>query len=119
MMNGMKQKPAAGEVVTMFNPDFASPRLVEYVAGFGLDVAWTDAERMSCDFERVEEMARAAGIAPGARPWMSDAGLITRYFDCGVDGIMFPHREDAATARRMVDIVRSRAYAPLGHGAGT
>lgn len=108
-MNKVKQKLAAGKVVTMFNPDFASPRLVEYLAGFGLDVAWIDAERMSYDFERIEEMARAArvaGIASVARPWLNDAGLITRYFDCGVDGIMIPHVEDAATARKMVDIVR-------------
>ena len=108
-MNKIKQKLAAGEVVTMFNPDFAAPRLVEYVAGFGLDVVWIDAERMSYDFERIEEMARAArvaGIASVARPWLNDAGLITRYFDCGVDGIMVPHVEDAATARRMVEIVR-------------
>ena len=93
----------------MFNPDFASPRLVEFVAALGLDVAWIDAERMSYDFERIEEMARAArvaGIASVARPWLNEPGLITRYFDCGVDGIMVPHVEDAATARRMVDIVR-------------
>jgi 4-hydroxy-2-oxoheptanedioate aldolase len=108
-MNKVKQTLAAGQVVTMFNPDFASPRLVEYLAGFGLDVVWIDAERMSYDFERIEEMTRAArvaGIASVARPWLNDAGLITRYFDCGVDGIMVPHVADGATARRMVDIVR-------------
>jgi 4-hydroxy-2-oxoheptanedioate aldolase len=108
-MKKIKQKLAAGEVVTMFNPDFTSPRLVEYLGGLGFDVAWIDAERMSYDFERVEEMARAAkvtGIACVARPWMNDAGLITRYFDCGVDGIMIPHVEDGATAQKMVDIVR-------------
>ena len=55
-MNKVKQKLAAGEVVTMFNPDFAAPRMVEYVA-------WIDAERMSYDFERIEEMARAARVA--------------------------------------------------------
>ena len=68
----------------MFNPDFASPRLVEYLGGFGLDVVWIDAERMSYDFERIEEMTRAArlaGIASVARPWLNDAGLITRYFE--------------------------------------
>jgi 4-hydroxy-2-oxoheptanedioate aldolase len=108
-MNKVKQKLAARETVTMFNPDFASPRLVEYVAGFGLDVAFIDAERMSYDFERIEEMTRAAhvaGIASVARPWLNDPGLMTRYFDCGIDGIMVPHVEDAASARRMVDIVR-------------
>ncbi len=108
-MNKVKQKLAAGQVVTMVRMDFPSPRLVEYIAGFGLDVAWFDAERQSYDFERIEEMARAArvaGIASVARPWLNDPGLIVRYFDCGVDGIMVPHVEDAASASKMVDIVR-------------
>jgi 4-hydroxy-2-oxoheptanedioate aldolase len=108
-MNKVKQKLVARETVTMFNPDFSSPRLVEYIAGFGLDVAFIDAERMSYDFERIEEMTRAArvaGIASVARPWLNDPGLITRYFDCGIDGIMVPHVEDAQGARRMVEIVR-------------
>ena len=108
-MNKIKQKLAAGKVVTMFNPDYPAPRLVEYAAGFGLDVAFIDAERQSYDFERIEEMARAArgaGIASVARPWMNDPGLIVRYFDCGVDGVKVPHVEDAAAAGKMVDIVR-------------
>jgi 4-hydroxy-2-oxoheptanedioate aldolase len=108
-MNKVKRKLAAREVVTMFNPDYAAPRLVEYVAQFGLDVAFIDAERQSYDFERIEEMARAAraaGIISVARPWMNDPGLITRYLDCGVGGIKVPHIEDAATARSMVDLVR-------------
>jgi 4-hydroxy-2-oxoheptanedioate aldolase len=108
-MNKVKQKLAAREVVTMFNPDYPSPRLLEYVAAFGLDVAFIDAERQSYDFERIEEMARAAraaGITSVARPWMNDPGLITRYLDCGVGGIKVPHVEDAKTARAMLDIVR-------------
>jgi len=108
-MNAVKQKLAAGKVVTMVNPDFQSPRLVEYLAGLGMDVSFIDAERMSYDFERIEEMTRAAhlaGIASMARAWMNDPGLIVRYFDCGLDGMSFPHVEDAATAKRMVDIVR-------------
>jgi 2-keto-3-deoxy-L-rhamnonate aldolase RhmA len=108
-MNKIKRKLAAGQVVTMFNPDFQSPRLVEYLAGFGLDVSFIDAERMSYDFQKIEEMTRAAhvaGIASVARAWMNDPGLIVRYFDCGLDGMSFPHVEDAASARRMVDIVR-------------
>jgi len=108
-MTKIKHKLAAGRVVTMFNPDFTSPRLVEYLAGFGFDVSFIDAERMSYDFERIEEMTRAAhlaGIASVARAWMNEPGLIVRYFDCGLDGMSFPHVEDAAAARRMVDIVR-------------
>jgi 4-hydroxy-2-oxoheptanedioate aldolase len=108
-MNKVKQKLAAGKVVTMVNPDFQLPRLVEYLAGLGMDVSFIDGERMSYDFERIEEMTRAAhlaGIASMARAWMNEPGLITRYFDCGLDGMAFPHVEDAATARRMVEIVR-------------
>lgn len=108
-MKKIKQKLAAGGVVTMFNPDFTSPRLVEFVGGLGLDVALIDAERMSYDFERVEEMVRAAhvaGIAVVARPWLNEPGLILRYFDCGVDGVMVPHIEDGESAKKFVDYVR-------------
>jgi len=108
-MNAVRQKLAAGKVVTMVNPDFQSPRLVEFLAGLGMDVSFIDAERMSYDFERIEEMTRAAhlaGIASMARAWMNEPGLIVRCFDCGLDGMAFPHVEDAATARRMVEIVR-------------
>jgi len=108
-MNAIRQRLAAGKVVTMVNPDFQSPRLVEFLAGLGMDVSFIDAERMSYDFERIEEMTRAAhlaGIASMARAWMNEPGLIVRCFDCGLDGMAFPHVEDAATARRMVEIVR-------------
>ena len=108
-MNKVRQKLAAGKAVTMFNVDFQSPRLVEHLATFGLDVCFLDGERMSYDFERIEEMTRAAhlaGIACMARPWMNEAGLVTRYLDCGLDGIAFPHVEDAAGARGLVEVVR-------------
>ena len=59
----IRQKLAAGGVITMFNPDFQLPRLVEYFAGFDLDVCFFDGERMSDDFERIEEMTRAAHLA--------------------------------------------------------
>jgi 2-keto-3-deoxy-L-rhamnonate aldolase RhmA len=108
-MNKIRQKLASGKAVTMFNVDFQSPRLVEHLASFGLDVCFLDGERMNYDFERIEEMARAshvAGIACMARPWMNEPGLITRYLDCGLDGIAFPHIEDAASAQRMIEVVR-------------
>ncbi len=107
--NKIRQKLASGGVITMVNPDFQSPRLVAFLAGFGLDVCFLDGERMSYDFERIEEMTRAAhlaGIASMARAWSSDPGLIVRYFDCGIDGMAFPHVENAADAQRAVDIVR-------------
>jgi len=108
-MKAIRQKLAAGKAVTMFNVDFQSPRLVEHLGSFGLDVCFLDGERMSYDFALIEEMTRAAhgaGIACMARPWMNEPGLITRYLDCGLDGIAFPHVEDADTARRLVEVVR-------------
>ena len=108
-MSKIREKLAAGKAITMFNVDFQSPRLVEHLGSFGLDVCFLDGERMSYDFERIEEMTRAAhvaGIACMARPWMNEPGLITRYLDCGLDGMAFPHVEDAAGAQRMVDVVR-------------
>jgi 4-hydroxy-2-oxoheptanedioate aldolase len=108
-MKKIRRKLAAGKVVTVVNPDFQSPRLVEYLAGFGFDASFIDAERMSYDFEKIEEMTRAAhlaGIASIARAWMNDPGLIVRYFDCGLDGMSFPHVENEADARRLVEVVR-------------
>lgn len=108
-MKKIKDRLAAGKVVTMVNPDFQSPRLVEFLAGLGMDVSFIDGERMSYDFDRIEEMTRAAhvaGIASMARAWSNDPGLIVRYLDCGLDGMAFPHVEDASTARKMVEIVR-------------
>jgi 4-hydroxy-2-oxoheptanedioate aldolase len=105
----IRDRLAAGKAVTMVNPDFQSPRLVEFLAGLGMDVSFIDGERMSYGFERIEEMTRAAhvaGIASMARAWSNDPGLIVRYLDCGLDGMAFPHVEDAATARKMVEIVR-------------
>jgi 2-keto-3-deoxy-L-rhamnonate aldolase RhmA len=108
-MKKIRDRLAAGKVVTMVNPDFQHPRLVEHLARLGMDVSFLDGERMSYDFERIEEMTRAAhlaGVASMARAWSSEPGLITRYFDCGLDGMAFPHVEDAAGAKRMVEMVR-------------
>ena len=83
--------------------------LVKAAIAKGRVAALIDAERMSYDFERVEEMVRAAhvaGIAVVARPWLNEPGLILRYFDCGVDGVMVPHIEDGADAKKFVDYVR-------------
>ena len=120
-MNKVRQKLASGKAVTMFNVDFQSPRLVEHLATFGLDVCFLDGERMSYDFALIEEMVRAAhvaGIACMARPWMNEPGLITRYMDCGLDGIAFPHVEDAASARGLVEVVRDSVVVLEG-GSGT
>ena len=108
-MNRAKKKLRDGRTVLVFNPNFPSPALAEHAGGLGFDVVFIDCEHGSADFERVEELARAAragGMTSILRPWSTEAGLVTRYLDCGVGGIQFPHIEDAAAARTAVDIVR-------------
>ena len=109
-MNRAKEKLRAGGTVLVFNPNFASPALVEHAGSLGFDIAFIDCEHGSADFERVEDMARAAragGMTSILRPWSTEEGLITRYLDCGVGGIQFPLVQTADAARAAVDIVRA------------
>lgn len=107
--NILKQKIAANEMVIMVNLTFNSPTLVEYLGSLGFEAVMLDCEHSSASVERIEELARAAraaGIAAIVRPEKLDEALITRYLDCKVSGLMIPHVDDAATARRIVEMVR-------------
>lgn len=108
-MFNLKRAIAGGHTAVMVNLGFNSPTLVEYLAALGFDAVMLDCEHTSASVERIEELARAArasGIAAIVRPEKFDEALITRYLDCRVAGIMVPHVDDAATARRIVDVVR-------------
>jgi 2-keto-3-deoxy-L-rhamnonate aldolase RhmA len=109
-MNKTKDKLHSGGTVLVLNPNFPSPALYEHAAALGFDVVFIDCEHGPAGFERVEELARAAragGITSILRPWSNEPALVTRFLDCGVGGIQFPHIEDAAAARTAVDIVRA------------
>jgi 4-hydroxy-2-oxoheptanedioate aldolase len=109
-MNRAKEKLRSGGTVLVFNPNFPSPALVEHAGSLGFDVAFIDCEHGSADFERVEDLARAAragGMTSILRPWSTDPGLVTRYLDCGAGGIQFPLVDTAEAARAAVEIVRS------------
>ncbi len=109
-MNRAKETLRAGGTVLVFNPNFPSPGLAEHAGNLGFDVIFIDCEHGSADFERAEEIARAAragGMTSILRPWSTESGLITRYLDCGVGGIQFPHIEDAAEACAAVESVRA------------
>ncbi len=109
-MNKAKEKLARGDTVFVLNPNFNSAALVEHAATLGFDAALIDCEHGSASFERVEELSRAAragGIASLVRPWSNEPGLVTRFLACGVNGIQFPHVENAGVARELVEIVRA------------
>jgi len=109
-MNRAKEKLRAGGTVLVFNSNFPSPALVEHAGSLGFDVAFIDCEHGSADFERVEDLARAAragGMTSILRPWSIEPGLVTRYLDCGAGGIQFPAIDTAEAARAAVTMVRN------------
>lgn len=109
MANQLKEKLKRNEVVVVLNPDHPSPSLTEFVAGLGFDGVFIDCEHGMASIERVQEMCRAArvaGVRSIVRPESDAPFLITRYLDAGADGVMVPHVETAATARRIVETVR-------------
>lgn len=108
-MNKIKRKLRDGGTVMVLNPNFNSPALVEHAGKLGFDVAFIDGEHGSADFERTEELARAAraaGMTSIARPWSNERAVVTRFLDCGAGGIQFPGIETAAAGRDAVAIVR-------------
>jgi len=107
--HGLKQVLAGGGRAVLVNLVFNSPNLVEHLAGLGFDAVMLDCEHTSASVERIEELvraARASGIAAIVRPEKLDEALVTRYLDCKPAGLMVPHVDDAATARRIVEAVR-------------
>ena len=109
MTSKFKQKLKRDEVVVVVNPDHPSASLTEFVAGLGFDGVFIDCEHGMASIESVQEMcraARAAGVQSVVRPESDAPFLITRYLDAGAGGVMVPHVDDAATARRVVETVR-------------
>lgn len=112
----VKGKLARGEVVTLVHSSHASPSLVEKLGEYGFDAVLIDCEHGAIGPEKVEEMARAAslaGIISIVRPEDSLPWMVTRYLECGVDGLMLPLIPNAAVARQMVE--RLRFSAPFDH----
>ena len=109
-MNQARQKLRNGGTVMVFNPNFPSAALVEHAGELGFDVAFIDCEHGSADFERAEELARAAraaGMTSLLRPWTNERAIVTRFLDCNVGSIQFPGIETAAAAREAVNVVRA------------
>lgn len=111
-MNRFKHKLRTRRMSSLVNPDHASPGLVHFVAGLGIDALMLDCEQGTPSFEDVEDMTRAAhlrGVAsvvriPSAEPW-----TIERYVMRGVDGIVVPRLDTAAQAAKAVQDLRYAA----------
>lgn len=106
----VRSRIAAGERFLLVNVDYPSPGLVERLGRCGIGLVFFDCEQGPVDLEPLENMARAArvaGMVSLVRVWTRDDWMIERLMFRGVDGIVVPRVDDAATA---VGVVETVAY---------
>lgn len=104
-----KQRLRSAQPVALVNADYASPALVEFIGGLGVDAVMIDCEQGNPSFQDVEDLGRAARVAgmaaivrvPSPEPW-----TLERYLLRGVDGIVVPRLDTAAQVAKVVDDVR-------------
>jgi 2-keto-3-deoxy-L-rhamnonate aldolase RhmA len=113
--NTAKAKLAAGKAVSVINPTYTAPGLVELLGRVGFDVIFLDCEHGPAGWDDVEDMVRAAelvGVTPIVRVQVNDASTITRALDRGAGGVQVPHVNTRAEAEAAV---RHAKFAPIGH----
>jgi 4-hydroxy-2-oxoheptanedioate aldolase len=113
--NTAKAKLAQGRPVTVVNPGYPAPGLVELLGRLGFDVIFIDTEHGPASWSEVEDMVRAAelaGATPIVRVQANDGPTITRALDRGAGGVQVPHVNTRAEAEAAV---RHAKFAPLGH----
>ena len=101
-----KQQLLSQKVISVCNPDFPTPDMIEFIGKLGFDALFLDCEHSSTDFTLIKELSRAARLAnlnSVLRPWSNEPGLINRYLSCGVGGVQAPHVHSAADARNIVE----------------
>jgi 4-hydroxy-2-oxoheptanedioate aldolase len=108
MTNRAKDKLSRGKPITVLNPDFLTPRLIEFLGRFGLDAVFYDCELGPWDVETIDELRRAAqiaGITSIVRPASDEPEVVARYVNLGVGGVMVPRVNTAEAARRLVETI--------------
>lgn len=100
----------AGRPVIAVNPGGYSMPVVDALAASGADCLFIDCERTAISVESVPMMARAAqahGLSAIVRSYSKEAATLTRYFDCGIDGLVLPQVESAEECARLRAIARA------------
>jgi 4-hydroxy-2-oxoheptanedioate aldolase len=98
----LKRKLLQRELVVGVALDHPASSLAEHLAARGFDLVFIDCEHAGPGFERVPDLVRAvrgAGAASVLRPWSNEPGLVRRFLDCGIDGLVAPQIECAEQAR--------------------
>jgi 4-hydroxy-2-oxoheptanedioate aldolase len=114
--NLAKRKLAKGELVLCFGVNqMRTPNIALIAAACGFDAIYIDLEHNPTSLESAAAICVAAlarGITPIARVTSHDPHDATRILDCGAQGVMVPHVQNAAEAKAVVEACR---YAPQGH----
>ena len=92
-----------------------TPNIAMIAAACGFDAVYIDLEHNPTSLETAAGVCVAAlgmGLTPIARVTSHDPHDATRILDCGAQGVMVPHVQNAAEAKA---IVEACLYAPKGH----
>jgi 4-hydroxy-2-oxoheptanedioate aldolase len=106
----LKRKLQQRDLVVGVALDHPSPSLAEMLGGLGFDLVFIDCEHAGPGFERVPDLVRAiraAGAAAVLRPWSNEPGLVRRFLDCGIDGLVAPEIESAEQASALVRVMQA------------
>jgi len=114
--NSAKKMLAANELVLCMGVNqLRTPNIAMIAAACGFDAVYIDLEHNPTSLETTATVCVAAlgmGITPIARVTSHDPHDATRILDCGAQGVMVPHVQNAAEAEA---IVEACLYAPKGH----
>src|ERR1051326_3384004 len=114
--NLAKQKLAGNELVLCMGVNqLRTPNIAMIAAACGFDAVYIDLEHNPTSLETAASVCVAGlgvGITPIARGTSHYPHDATRILDCGAQGVMVPHVQNAAEAKA---IVEACLYAPKGH----
>ena len=114
--NLAKKKLQANELVLCMGVNqLRTPNIAMIAAACGFDAVYIDLEHNPTSLETAAGVCVAAlgmGLTPIARVTSHDPHDATRILDCGAQGVMVPHVQNAAEAKAIVDAC---LYAPKGH----
>ena len=112
--NAVKEAAAARTRIRGVHLTFAAPAVIEVLAAVDLQFVYIDGEHGSFDWRDIETGCLAAerhGLTTIARVPDASPATISRFLDRGIRGIVAPHVESLAAARKVID---STYFAPLG-----
>lgn len=114
MKNPVKNKIREGQAAFGVCLSLNSAAAVEVFGYLGYDFVFIDAEQTPVGLKECTELVRACnltGLSAIVKVPENNPALILGYLETGVQGIIGPHIDTAATAK---DLVAAVKYAPLG-----